>query len=63
MNQKEKTFSLKDQLFNKEKITILSQRISKVFKEFQSNNFYTDVISKFPELELKERIFHINESI
>lgn len=59
----EKTFSLKDQLFNKEKVTGLAHRIKKAWPAFNDKKFIHDVVKKFPELELKERIVWIREKL
>ncbi|MEM8863364.1 MAG: DNA alkylation repair protein, partial [Chloroflexota bacterium] len=64
MAQKAKpTFSLKDQLFNADKVAYLSGLFSAVYPDFKSNQFQQDVVSRFPELELKERIAHITEQL
>ncbi len=55
----ETTFSLKDQLFNSEKIHYLSGLFKQAYPEFRKDAFHKDVVSRFPELELKERIKHI----
>ena len=59
----ESTFSLKDQLFNPEKVDWLADQISGVHPEFAAADFHRDVVGKFPELELKERIVHITECL
>ncbi|NQY75314.1 MAG: DNA alkylation repair protein [Candidatus Margulisbacteria bacterium] len=51
-----KKIQLKDTLFNKEKVEKISGEIHKVYPSFNSNDFVQDVITKFPELELKARI-------
>ncbi len=64
MAQKAKTnFSLKDQLFNAEKVAYLSDQFSAVYSDFAAAQFQQEVVSKFPELELKERIAHITERL
>ena len=57
--QKEK-FSLKDQLFNERKITKIAGDIQRVYPDFKREQFIQDVVQKFPELELKQRINHIS---
>ena len=52
-------FSLKDHLFNKEKVSLVSNQIRNVYDTFDSEGFITDVLSEFPKLELKARITHI----
>ena len=49
-------FSLKDHLFNKEKVEKIAGEISKVFPYFEKQAFSNEVLAKFPELELKARI-------
>ncbi len=56
----ETTFSLKDQLFNAEKVQYLGGLFKQVYPEFRHDSFQKAVVSKFPELELKERIAHIS---
>jgi hypothetical protein len=56
-------FSLKDQLFNKEKVEYLSGLIKKVYPNFLDKNFEKEILDKFPELELKQRISHISDMI
>ncbi|ESA34598.1 heat domain containing protein [Leptolyngbya sp. Heron Island J] len=53
------SFSLKDQLFNSDKVNYLVTLISQAFPDFAQQSFYQDVIAAFPKLELKERIAHI----
>jgi len=52
-------FSLKDALFNPEKVRQLASEIKSVHKSFEDTFFEADVLAPFPELELKERITHI----
>lgn len=63
MNKIKPSFSLKDQLFNKWKVEYLWELIENVYKEFDYSNFVIDVLVKFPELELKERITHISNML
>lgn len=60
--EKEK-FSLKDQLFNERKITKIADDIQRVFPDFKREQFGEEVLSRFPELELKQRITHIAECL
>ncbi len=55
--------SLKDMMFNKQRVTFLSWLIKEAYKEFDEVNFIDDVLVKFPELELKERIYHIKDNL
>ncbi len=59
----ETSFSLKDQLFNPEKVAWLSGLFSGAYEGFDENAFQTAVLEKFPDLELKERIVHITEML
>ncbi|MFK7802881.1 MAG: DNA alkylation repair protein [Anaerolineae bacterium] len=64
MSQKAKpSFSLKDQLFNPEKVAYLANQFSAVYPAFRSAQFQQDVVSHFPNLELKARITHITECL
>ena len=56
----ETTFSLKDQLFNPEKVAYLADLIQAVHPEFAHDAFCEDVTAVFPTLELKQRIDHIS---
>ena len=56
-------FSLKDRLFNREKVEYLAGLILDVFPEFNKSQFIEVVVDKFPELELKQRISWIRESL
>ncbi|MDF1813259.1 MAG: hypothetical protein P1V20_13765 [Verrucomicrobiales bacterium] len=59
----ESTFSLKDELFNSEKVEYLAGLISDAHPKFPVATFRREVIEKFPELELKERIVHITRCL
>jgi len=52
--------SLKDMLFNAMKITKIAGDIHRVYPDFKRKEFIQDVLSKLPELELKQRINHIS---
>jgi 3-methyladenine DNA glycosylase AlkC len=56
-------FSLKDHLFNKEKVTKLAQEIQEAYPQFDSVNFISSILIEFPKLELKQRISHITEML
>jgi len=62
MQMKEK-ISLKDELFNANKVEMITQEIKEVYGLFEAGKFQEDVLDKFPELELKERIYHIRDSL
>ncbi len=53
------SFSLKDQLFNQTSVGKLSTRLSAADPTFKKKAFERDVLARFPELELKERIHWI----
>ncbi len=53
------SFSLKDQLFNPEKVHYLATQLKTAYPSFQAEAFQQDVLQAFPKLELKERIAHI----
>jgi 3-methyladenine DNA glycosylase AlkC len=56
-------FSLKDHLFNKEKVTKLATEIQSVYPPFDSERFISSTLIRFPELELKQRITYIAEML
>lgn len=60
---KQEKFSLKDHLFNAEKVTFLAESIAGIYPNFQGNAFKTEVLEAFPRLELKERIAHIRQCL
>ncbi|WP_298847852.1 hypothetical protein [uncultured Ruegeria sp.] len=49
-------FSLKDQLFNAEKVNYLSKLFANAEPSFDAPEFQDQVMSRLPELELKERM-------
>jgi len=63
MKQTQTNFSLKDQLFNKDKVQHLAGLIFWVYPEFNKTNFIEDTVFQFPELELKQRIHHIRDML
>lgn len=62
-NTNGKGFSLKDHLFNKEKIKYLAARFSAVYSDFNEPVFIEDVMSRLSEFELKQRIVLIAEAL
>lgn len=60
---KEDKFSLKDHLFNRVKIEKIAEEIVSVYPDFEKDQFINSVIQKFPELELKARIYHITDCL
>lgn len=59
----EASFSLKDQLFNQEKVDYLAGLILQVHPDFKAKAFSKKVLNQFPQLELKERIAHITSCL
>ncbi len=59
----ETTFSLKDQLFNQEKVIYLAGLFTAVYPQFQAESFIEQTVSAFPDLELKQRIDHISSTL
>ena len=52
----EPTFSLKDQLFNAESLGELSAGVSRAYPGFAREDFEREVLARFADLELKDRI-------
>ncbi len=52
----DKKLLLKDQLFNRQKVSLLSDELHEAFPLFQKIKFVLEIVEKFPELELKARI-------
>lgn len=61
--QAETTFSLKDELFNAETVGRLSGWLAGAHPGFDQSGFQSDVLGAFGELELKQRIVHISETM
>lgn len=61
-NKKEK-FSLKDELYNPQKVEMIASEIKEVYSSFKATHFTKETLDKFPELELKERIYHIRDML
>lgn len=55
-----KRFLLKDQLFNRDKLSALASEIERVHPEFRGPEFVAEAGDGLPELELKERISWIS---
>ena len=60
--EKEK-FSLKDELYNPQKIEMIAKEIKEVYPSFEADKFSTETLDTFPTLELKERIYHIRDML
>lgn len=54
---------LKDLLFNKQKVEIITNQILALYPKFDKNSFVDEVVKKFPLLELKARITWIAECL
>ena len=52
----EPSFSLKDNLFNKQTVALLADNIHAAAPKFDRKSFRKQALSRFPELELKQRI-------
>lgn len=59
----EKNFSLKDQLFNENKLNKIASEIKAVYPAFDKHKFVNDCVRHFPAMELKERIVCISENL
>ncbi|HHD82250.1 MAG TPA: DNA alkylation repair protein [Campylobacterales bacterium] len=56
-------FSLKDELFNPQKVNQIATEIKNVYQAFEQEAFEKEVTDAFKELELKERIAHIRDML
>jgi len=56
-------FSLKDELFNPQKVKQIAMEIHAVYPKFEQEMFETQTVEAFENLELKERITHIREML
>ena len=56
-------FSLKDELFNPQKVEKIALEIKAVYPSFNETSFIKDTLFKFQNLELKERIYHIRDML
>ena len=54
---------LKDIMFNREKVSIFSSAIKNVYSDFQEEKYINETLEKFPELELKQRIYHMKDML
>lgn len=58
-----KKFSLKDHLFNPQKVAKLAAEIKAVYPVFDAMSFQKKIVEKLPDLELKQRITHISKTL
>ena len=56
-------FSLKDELFNRDKVSYLASRFVAADSEFDEKGFIRDVMKKLKQLELKQRIVLIAQTL
>lgn len=56
-------FSLKDHLFNAAKVHKIAVEIAQVYPAWAQHKFVDEVLSAFPKLELKERIYHLTDCL
>ncbi len=56
-------FSLKDELFNPQKVNKIATEIKEVYEDFKQKAFAKEVLKPFETLELKERIYHIRDML
>jgi 3-methyladenine DNA glycosylase AlkC len=56
-------FSLKDHLFNEEKIDQISHEIKRVYPNFDTAQFKTAIMSQMLSLELMERVYMIRDEL
>lgn len=56
-------FSLKDALYNPVKVQKIATEIKVVYPDLQQESFENDVLDPFPDLELKERMYHIRDML
>jgi len=56
-------FSLKDELFNPQKVNQIATEIKNVYQEFEQASFEKETVEAFENLELKERIVHIRDML
>ena len=56
-------FSLKDKLFSSTKVHTIATELKAVYAAFDKESFEYQTLQKFPELELKERIYHIRDML
>lgn len=59
----EQRFSLKDHLFNKQKVEKIAHEINSVYPQFNIIEFVAQTCAPFPELELKQRISWISKTL
>ena len=63
MAQDTERFSLKDHLFNRPRVQALAGELKRVYPRLNRDQFTEEVLARFPELELKQRIEHITDCL
>ena len=61
--QKKSTFSLKDHLFNKERVKVLAAQIKAVYPQFEEKKFIQKTARGFAGRELKERMSYLTKML
>jgi len=61
MPKNKEKFSLKDELFNASKVEKIANEIKAVYSSFDVDAFSAEVLAIFPQLELKERMYHMRD--
>jgi len=61
MPKNKEKFSLKDELFNAPKVEKIANEIKAVYPSFNTKSFSDEVLALFPELELKECMYHMRD--
>ena len=56
-------YSMKDDFYNPTTISKISSEIKIVYDDFAQHDFESEVLEKFPKLELKERMYHIRDML
>lgn len=56
-------FSLKERLFNRQKVAYLATLLTAAYPAFKTREFSTKILDKFPELALKQRISWIRKHL
>ena len=59
----ERSFSLADQVFNAESVGELADALAHASKQFKKKRFTEETLRAFPDLEFKERIRHMVETV
>ena len=63
MNSVTERFSLKDHLFNQEKVRKIADEIASAYPEFATQKFVKAVVEGFPDRELMERLYLVRDCL